>query len=52
MGQKKTVLKTHTLFAHRIDMLNAAGEILAEALWREAIAVAERDNHPTSRRYS
>src|SRR5262249_13379806 len=52
MGQKKTALKTHTLFAHRIDMLNAAGEILAEALWREAIAVAERDNHPTSRRYS
>ena len=42
-------MKTRTYFAHRIDMLDAAGElqehlagvedyILAEAVWREAIA--------------
>jgi hypothetical protein len=42
-------MKTRTHFAHRIDMLDAAGEvqehlagvedyILAEAVWREAIA--------------
>ena len=42
-------MKTRTHFAHRIDMLDAAGEvqehlagvedyILAEAAWREAIA--------------
>jgi hypothetical protein len=42
-------VKTRTHFAHRIDMLDAAGEIqeqlagvedyrLAEAVWREAIA--------------
>jgi hypothetical protein len=42
-------MKTRTLFAHRIEMLDAAGEIqehlagvedyiLAEAVWREAIA--------------
>jgi len=42
-------MKTRTHFAHRIDMRDAAGEIqehlagtedyiLAEALWREAIA--------------
>jgi hypothetical protein len=42
-------MKTRTYFAHRIDMLDAAGQlqehlagvedyILAEAVWREAIA--------------
>jgi hypothetical protein len=42
-------MKTRTHFAHRIDMLDSAGEvqehlagvedyILAEAVWREAIA--------------
>jgi hypothetical protein len=42
-------MKTRTHFAHRIDMLDAAGEIqehlagvedylLAEAVWREAIS--------------
>jgi len=49
MGQKETAMKTRTHFAHRIDMLDATGEIqehlagvedyiLAEAVWREAIA--------------
>jgi len=48
MGPQETALKTRTHFAHRIDMLDAAGEIqehlagvedyiLAEAVWREAI---------------
>src|SRR5262249_6945266 len=54
MGQKERALKTRTHFAHRIDMLDAAGEIqehlagvedylLAEAVWRDAIARL-RDN--------
>src|SRR5262249_35227755 len=63
LGQREMALKTWTHFAHRIDMLDAAGEIqehlagvedsiLAEALCSEAIGRWSRETIILQRRWS